>query len=120
MRFLLDENLPAYYCTPFLEAGHECTHVSAHGLTNTLDENIRDYALQTKAVIVTFDLDFSRLAALNTENKPSVLTFRTTLMNAGILKLFVENHLEELLTYFESGATITVDDRKIRIKKLPF
>ncbi len=98
MRFLLDENLPAYDCVPFLEAGHQCSHVSAHGLTNTLDENIRDYALQSNAVIVTFDLDFSRLAALNTESKPSVLTFRTTLMNAEILKIFVENHLEELLT----------------------
>lgn len=72
------------------------------------------------AVIVTFDLDFSRLAALNTEAKPSVLTFRTSRMNAELLKSFVENHLEELLSHLEIGSTITVDDRKIRIKRLPF
>jgi hypothetical protein len=41
-------------------------------------------------------------------------------MSEAFLKSFVEKHLAELLPHLETGATITIDDRKIRIKALPF
>lgn len=121
MKFLLDENLPSYYSEVFcIDNNHEGFHVSDYGLTNTPDDAIRVFAQENGFTIVTFDLDFSRLAALNNEAKPSVLTFRTSKMSKTFLKSFVENHLSELLPYLETGATVTVDDRKIRIKQLPF
>lgn len=121
MKFLLDENLPAYYRTVFcVDNEHEGNHVSEYGLTNTPDDTIRIFAQNNGFTIVTFDLDFSRLAALNNESKPSILTFRTSKMSEAFLKSFVENHLAELLPYLETGATVTIDDRKIRIKQLPF
>ncbi|MDF7820314.1 hypothetical protein P1X15_22020 [Runella sp. MFBS21] len=41
-------------------------------------------------------------------------------MSKAFLESFVEDHLSELLPYLETGATVTVDDRKIRIRQLPF
>jgi predicted nuclease of predicted toxin-antitoxin system len=121
MKFLLDENLPAYYRTVFnVDNEHKGFHVSEYGLTNTPDDTIRVFAQNNGFTIVTFDLDFSRLAALNNDSKPSILTFRTSKMSEAFLKSFVENHLLELIPHFETGATVTVDDRKIRIKHLPF
>ncbi|MFN8348234.1 MAG: DUF5615 family PIN-like protein [Spirosomataceae bacterium] len=121
MKFLLDENLPAYYRSLFcIDDQHVGFHVSDYGLTNTPDEIIREFAQKNEFTIVTFDLDFSRLAAINNEQKPSIITFRTSKMSEAFLKSFVENHLSELLPYLEIGATVTVDDRKIRIKTLPF
>ncbi|WP_028522077.1 DUF5615 family PIN-like protein [Runella limosa] len=121
MKFLLDENLPSYYSEVFcIDNNHESFHVSDYRLTNTPDEVIRLFAQENGFIIVTFDLDFSRLAALNNETKPSILTFRTSKMSKTFLKAFVEDHLSELIPYLEAGATVTVDDRKIRIKQLPF
>jgi predicted nuclease of predicted toxin-antitoxin system len=119
MKFLLDENLPAYYCELFQSLGFECTHVTHHRLTNTPDEVIRQFARQEDFVIVTFDLDFSRLTALDNVIKPSVLTFRTSKMSLDFLRSFLQIHLLELVSFLEKGALVTVNDRKIKIKQLP-
>ena len=120
MKFLIDENLPSAFCKIFESFGHECTHVNDHKLSNTPDEIIRDFAYETDRVIVTFDLDFSRLAAKNFKNKPSILTFRTTKMSNYFLEQFIDRQLEELLPHFEEGCVVVVDDKKLRIRKLPF
>ncbi|WP_037328507.1 DUF5615 family PIN-like protein [Runella zeae] len=99
MKFLLEENLPSYYSKVFcIDNNHEGFHVSDYGLTNTTDEIIRVFAQANGFTIVT--LDFSRLAALNNEPKPSVLTFRASKMSKTFLESFVEDHLSDYQNCF--------------------
>jgi predicted nuclease of predicted toxin-antitoxin system len=70
-------------------------------------------------VILTQDLDFSLLVALNNYGLPSLITLRLSSARPDVV---AERLLDVLLTVeteLTEGAAITISDDSVRVRKLP-
>ena len=77
------------------------------------------YAQEHNKILITQDLDFSKLLALGRFKKPSVINLRVE--NAApefITKRIVET-VESLEKELEEGAIISVDEKSARYRNLP-
>lgn len=119
MKFLVDENLPLSYAKLLTSLGYSASHVIEVGLSETDDTLIVDFARKNQLVIITFDLDFSRIIALGDFDSPSVITFRMDTMTIEKFSTIVEQHLPQLAKSLNDGSMITITDQQIRVKKLP-
>jgi len=57
-------------------AGHDAIHASALGLSRATDTQILDVTRRERRVVVTADLDYPRLLALERADSPGVILFR--------------------------------------------
>ena len=64
MKLILDENLAPRWCDYLAAFGITAAHWKDLGSIGDSDEIIFDYACDHNAVIVTRDLDFTRILAL--------------------------------------------------------
>jgi predicted nuclease of predicted toxin-antitoxin system len=119
MKFLFDENMPPSFCNVLQELGYEAIHVYDVSLNQTPDNEIVTFANQNNYIIVTNDLDFSRIIAVGNLIMPSVITFRMPKLNRTIFSSIIELNLDDLKSALLEGALITIDDKKIRIQNLP-
>ena len=119
MKFLLDMNLPRQLGKLLREQGHDCRHAADHGLVTAEDHEIVELARSTGEVILTHDLDFGRILSFSGKAAPSVIIFRQTST--------LPEHLARSLTRTEelwesavsSGAIVILEDRKVRVRRLP-
>lgn len=65
MRFLVDAQLPPALASWLRERGHEAHHVRDFELDDAPDQMVAARAMADGSIIVTKDLDFSRLAVGN-------------------------------------------------------
>jgi len=83
------------------------------------DELIFDYALKNNAIILTQDLDFTRMLALRGTNIPTIVQLRVDCPLPSIIgneiQLLLSKYKEQML----SGALITLDGSRHRIRLLP-
>ena len=83
------------------------------------DSEILEFARQQNRVIITQDLDFSSLLALGGYKKPSLITFRLSMPDSETITrklLDIVPHIEDELA---EGCAVTIDDRRVRICRLP-
>jgi len=119
LKVLIDENLPPAW-SDFLE-NHVCQarHWTEVGQPGASDETVWKYALENNLVILSQDLDFSRMLALHGTTLPSVIQFRVDLplpeACGEILIGVLRTHREQL---FE-GCLITIQEGSSRIRLLP-
>lgn len=104
---------------PLIEMGYDASHVSEIGLTATKDADITLFARENQYIIVTFDLDFSRIVALSSRAFPSIITFRTGEVNTTIFAALMRDNLQHLKEALLSGALVTIDLNGVRIQRLP-
>lgn len=119
MRFLIDENMALSCAAVLIEMGYDASHVSEIGLTATKDADITLFARENQYIIVTFDLDFSRIVALSSRTFPSIITFRTGEVNTTIFAALMRENLQHLEEALLSGALVTIDLNGVRIQRLP-
>jgi predicted nuclease of predicted toxin-antitoxin system len=119
MRVLVDMNLsPAW--VPFLrEAGFDADHWSNVGAPTAPDRDIMQWAADRGAVVLTADLDFSAILAASGEHGPSVVQVRADLLTPAAIGGAVVGALRELHKDIESGAIVTLDAHRARIRILP-
>ena len=80
MKFLLDMGLARSIVNFLRDQGHDAVHLREQGLQRLSDEDIIVKARAQERVILTHDLDFSRIMALSQSHQPSVITFRLSSM----------------------------------------
>jgi predicted nuclease of predicted toxin-antitoxin system len=119
MKFLFDENLPPSFCLILRDLGYEAIHVYDVNLNATPDTAIVEYAQLNDYVILTNDLDFSRIVAVGNLSLPSVITFRLPALNSSLFYQLISPNLADLIEPLQEGSLITIDDKKIRIQTLP-
>jgi predicted nuclease of predicted toxin-antitoxin system len=56
--------------------GHDAVHASDVGLSSAPDTQIIEFARAEGRIVVTADLDYPRLLALSTADRPAVILFR--------------------------------------------
>jgi predicted nuclease of predicted toxin-antitoxin system len=119
MTFLLDENISPYLCLGLISMGYKTRHVKEVGLLSTKDEVIFNFAQQSGEIIITHDLDYSRIHALSGAATPSVILFRIEPVTSEIILNFLRSNLDQLKNDLEKGAFIVVESDQIRIRDLP-
>ena len=119
MRFLADMGVSMRVVSWLREQGHDAVHLSDQGLQRLPNGEIFEKASEEGRVVLTFDLDFSEIAALTGGATTSVITFR--LRNT--LAVHVIKRLEAVLAAstpsLESGAVVSVEDGRHRVRNLP-
>ena len=119
LRFLVDMNLSPRIVIDLSQQGWDILRVSQVLPMDTEDSEILEFARQENRVIITQDLDFSSLLALGGYEKPSLITFRLSVPEPET----ITRKLLELLPHIEDrlaeGCAVTIDDRKVRVRRLP-
>jgi predicted nuclease of predicted toxin-antitoxin system len=119
MNFLLDMGL-AQRTVLFLRAhGFDAIHLREQQLQRLPDEQIVQKAVAENRIILTHDLDFSRIVALSRGQYPSVVTFRLADMRAPAVNHYLQEVLDRFSAELSAGALISVTEQAIRIRQLP-
>lgn len=119
MKLLVDMNLsPAW--VPFLsQNGFASTHWSALGSVSATDSEIMAYAAANHLVVFTHDLDFGTLLATGKASAPSVIQIRGQDILPDAVGALVLRSLEAVQTQLETGALVTIEPGRHRIRLLP-
>ena len=119
MRFVADMGIALDVARVLRSGGHDVLHLCEVGLQRLPDDQIIAKAVTEDRIVLTHDLDFSRLLALSGAREPSLITFRLSDMSPPS----VTPRLAEVLRIHEAdlrrGAVISISDGAIRCRLLP-
>ncbi len=119
MRILADVHISPRTVEFLRSLGHDTVRVSDALAPSAADDEIVAEAIRDRRVILTQDLDFSAIVALSGRAVPSVVSLRLTSSRIET----VNARLDQLLPVIEPdlmhGTLVTVEDARIRTRKLP-
>ena len=119
MRLLIDMNLSRSW-VPFLAAADlEAVHWADIGPVAALDPVIMEYARQHGMTVMTKDLDFGELLALNSSVGPSVIQLRGGDPMPQVSGDLVLSAINSFRSQIGQGALVTVRLQSARVRILP-
>jgi predicted nuclease of predicted toxin-antitoxin system len=77
------------------------------------------FALEERAVLVTYDADFAAMLVLGERRFPSVVLFRDQRRRPEELARLLVDNLEEIEQSLSEGAIAVFDPARVRIRSLP-
>ena len=113
-------NLSPDWTVSLGEDGHDAVHWSGVGTVHAPDDRILGWARTEDRVVLTSDLDFGALLATSGDAKPSVIQLRTESTLSSRIGPLVMRVLRETEADLISGALVTVDDHRVRLRPLTF
>lgn len=119
MKLLLDQGLPRTAASLLREAGIEAVHVGEIGYASADDVNMLEYGREHGFTIVTLDADFHALLALSRASDPSVIRIRIEGLRGAALASLLRTILQLWGEELESGAVVTAQEERLRIRRLP-
>ena len=119
MIVILDENLPPRWREFLAPYDIEAIHWRNIGKNGDSDDLIFAYASTHQSIIITQDLDFTRMLALHGSKLPSVIQLRVDcpipeIIGDGVVNV-LQNHWQQL----KAGCLITLDANRHRLRLLP-
>lgn len=118
-RFLADMNLSPFTVSILRHKGYDVIRVCSVLAPSVPDDQILAYARREGYFILTEDLDFSALLAVNGCESPSVVTLRLSFCDPETVAERILQVLPRCMTVLNEGAIVVVDDRAMRIRRLP-
>jgi predicted nuclease of predicted toxin-antitoxin system len=119
MKILIDMNLSPLWVQFLADSGFDSIHWSNIGPSAAPDTQIMDYASANAMVIFTHDLDFGTLLANRKTRQPSVIQIRAQDVLPAAIGGLVVRALHASRPHLETGALVTVDPNRHRIRLLP-
>ena len=119
MRFLPDMNLPPAVAEWLQSKGHDAVHIREIGLGHLPDREVFARAAEEGWIVVTFDLDFGEIAGLAGATGATVLLLRLRLVHQDYFRQRLQAAIVEAAEALEAGATVVVEDARIRIRRMP-
>jgi predicted nuclease of predicted toxin-antitoxin system len=119
MKILIDMNLSPSWAPLLVTHGVEAVHWSSVGEISAPDALILEYAASKRFVVFTHDLDFGMLLAARKSCGPSVIQVRTQDVLPSAIGDVVLRAIEAAREHLETGAIVTVDVARNRIRLLP-
>lgn len=119
MLLLLDQGLPRSAAGLLRQAGIDAIHVGEIGMAAAKDSDILEHARQEGRAVVTLDADFHALLALSSAVAPSVIRIRIEGLKAVECASLIQTIISQCLSDLEQGSVVTVQDQRIRIRRLP-
>ena len=77
------------------------------------------FAASNDYVVITHDLDFGAILAATQDEKPSVVQIRSDDVNPDVIGVTVVMALRQMADELETGALVTVDTNRTRLRVLP-
>jgi predicted nuclease of predicted toxin-antitoxin system len=119
MKFLLDMGVSPRSAEFLRSLGYDAVHLRERGLARLSDQEIVRLADLESRVIVTFDLDFTRILALQRLARPSVVLFRLERFTTDQINRSLGDLIARFKVELETGVIVVVDPSRIRLRKLP-
>lgn len=119
MRLLADVHMSPRTVRFLNELGHDAIRSDSILPATAPDEEIVDKASELGRTILTQDLDFSNIIALSGRSGPSVVSLRLSDSRVENVNRALLFRLPPLEDEIESGVIATIEDRRVRIRKLP-
>ncbi|HMO95426.1 MAG TPA: DUF5615 family PIN-like protein [Tepidiformaceae bacterium] len=119
MKIVVDMNVEPSWIDVLVSAGHDAVHWSQVGRGSEPDDEILRWAISSKSVVLTQDLDFGAILAATGGELPSVVLLRS---RNGRPKRAASDVLWVLSRYtaeLASGALVVVDPDAHRVRMLP-
>jgi len=99
--------------------GHDAVHLNDESLHQLKDLSILEKAIAEKRTVITTDMDFGQLLAFSKHSRASVIQFRTSIFTPLNIREKLELVFERFSDQLDEGYIITVEDNRIRFRKLP-
>lgn len=112
-------NMPPRLVSGLGQMGYPARHASGAGLSRASDADIVKVARRAKEVILTHDLDYSRILALGRSRHPSVIIFRPGDLEPDRLFSLLRENLSRIRRALEKGALVVIEDKSVRVRDLP-
>ena len=119
MKLLLDQGLPRSTVHELKKYSIQAVHVGDIGMSAATDLEILNKAVEMEAAVVTLDSDFHTILASTTKLHPSVIRIRIEGLKAPELSKIINTTLSAALSEVQEGSAVSVNDKGIRIHKLP-
>jgi predicted nuclease of predicted toxin-antitoxin system len=119
MKLLLDMGLAPRTADFLRGLGHDADHLGKRGLPRLPDPEIMALAASEGRVAVTFDLEFSRVLALQRLVQPSVILFRLDRFTTDEVNSMLSGLLSRYESELNSGAIIVIEPHRVRVRSLP-
>jgi predicted nuclease of predicted toxin-antitoxin system len=119
MRLLADLHISPRTVEFLRSLGHDVVRVTDLLAPTAADSDIVVVAAQEGRVILTQDLDFSALIALGGVGAPSVITLRLSSSRVEHVNETLAKVLPGLEQEVAAGAVVTVEDARVRRRRLP-
>ncbi len=119
MRLLADLHIAPRTVAFLRTLGHDVCRVTDLLPANASDKAIVERAAQERRTILTQDLDFSSIIALSGRPTPSLLSLRLNSSKVELVNSVLQRMLPILESDLEQGAIVTVEDQRVRLRRLP-
>jgi predicted nuclease of predicted toxin-antitoxin system len=119
MKLLVDMNLSPTWVECLRIAGWEAIHWSTVGDPRVPDADLMRFAREQDLVVFTHDLDFGAILAHTQAGRPSVFQVRARDVSPEHLGPLVIRTLTQFTTHLETGALVTLDESRQRVRLLP-
>jgi predicted nuclease of predicted toxin-antitoxin system len=119
LRFIADMNLSPLTVNTLRGDGWNIVRVSDFLPVDATDDEILAWTRSQNSVLVTQDLDFSMLLALEGFSQPSLITLRLSNTDPGVVTARLKSIIALVEPALREGSAITVDDINVRIRRLP-
>ena len=119
MRFLVDQPVSPLLAEWLREQNHEAVHVRERGLSAASDDVIFALALAESRVLITSDLDFSRIIALSRRDGPGLILFRAGNITDQAMLVLLQRVLAEVEHGQLPKSVVVIDEWAIRVAALP-
>ncbi|MGZ3753948.1 MAG: DUF5615 family PIN-like protein [Mucilaginibacter sp.] len=119
LRFLLDMGIAQSVALWLRSMGHDATHLNDEDLYKLPDKLIIEKAIIENRIILTLDMDFGQLMALDKSKQTSVIQFRTSEFTSINIKNKLDLFFAQFKDQLDDAFIITIEDNRIRYRKLP-
>ena len=119
MKFLADVGISMNTVQTLRQLGYDIVHLREQSLQRLADSRILEKARAEARIVLTFDLDFADLLALDIRDSPSVVIFRLRNETPASVNPRLLEVLRERSNELENGALIIVEDSRYRMRRLP-
>jgi predicted nuclease of predicted toxin-antitoxin system len=119
LRFIGDIPIARSTLDRLRELGHQCVHCSQVLDPKASDGAIIELAARESAIVLCFDIDLPTIVARSGHPGPTVVLFRTTRQSAPSITARLERLLDLIEAESARGALITVEDDRVRVRRLP-
>jgi predicted nuclease of predicted toxin-antitoxin system len=119
MKLLLDMGLAPRTAAFLSQLGHDACHLRDRGLIKLSDREVVQLAAVEGRAVLTFDLDYARILALQRLAQPSVILFRLESYTTDSMNSLPSDLLVAYESDLQAGAIVVVDPHRVRLRRLP-
>lgn len=118
-RFIADVHLSPKTIAALTDQGYDIIRCTDILPANAPNIEILEFARTEDRIVLTQDLDFSMLVAINNYDQPSLITLRLSSAKPDIVSDRLFEVLPMLEQELQTSVAITIDDDSVGIRKLP-